>query len=280
MDIPSSSLADDFEIITALRKDNLLSTMLVEETQVTSSLLSSQLYMLHRHRDRMLTAAKAFNWPELSQRQILGLEGRIRDHLQSTYLNRELTDPLKVRVALSSDGILSVTSMKIAAVPHACLFPKTFSDLISQSDLGCPPTFRVLISPIHITPCFFTRHKTTSRSKYDNIRSKTVPVVQTVADVLDPLPIEILLFNKLGQVMEGTITTPFFYRGGRWITPAKECGGNIGTTRQYALDRRLCMEGVVEIADVKVGEKVILSNGVRGFGWGAVEELGVPTDIK
>lgn len=71
--------------------------------------------------------------------------------------------------------------------------------------------------------------------------------------------------------MEGTLTTPYFFREGRWITPAEECGGNRGTTRRWALDAGLCEEGVVGRESVREGEVVWLSNGARGFGWGVVE---------
>lgn len=71
--------------------------------------------------------------------------------------------------------------------------------------------------------------------------------------------------------MEGTLTTPYFFRDGRWITPAEECGGNRGTTRRWALDAGLCEEGVLRRESVREGEVVWLSNGVRGFGWGVVE---------
>lgn len=47
----------------------------------------------------------------------------------------------------------------------------------------------------------------------------------------------------------------------------------MGTTRRYALEQGLCEEGIVMKDSIKVGEKVVLSNGVRGFGWGIVEDL-------
>lgn len=73
--------------------------------------------------------------------------------------------------------------------------------------------------------------------------------------------------------MEGSITTPYFFRAGEWITPSAQCGGNLGTTRRYALEAGLSKDGVVTRESVQAGEKVVLSNGVRGFGWGYVEAL-------
>lgn len=79
--------------------------------------------------------------------------------------------------------------------------------------------------------------------------------------------------NLSEEIMEGSISTPYFQRGKNWVTPAARQGGNVGTTRRWAMEKGLCIEGVVERRSVKVGEVVWLSNGVRGWGWGIVEEL-------
>lgn len=82
---------------------------------------------------------------------------------------------------------------------------------------------------------------------------------------------EALLINDAGEIMEGTITTPYFFREDRWVTPAARCGGNLGSTRRWALERELCVEGVVRGKEIRDGEGIWVSNGVRGFGWGKVE---------
>lgn len=95
--------------------------------------------------------------------------------------------------------------------------------------------------------------------------------------------------------MEGSICTVYFHRpqleahyvdsdddgsaeeeegGPEWVTPELRCGGNSGTTRMYALQSGFCCEGVVRREDVRVGEKVVLSNGFKGFVGGIVCELG------
>jgi len=109
----------------------------------------------------------------------------------------------------------------------------------------------------------------------DHVRGKwsgeSIPTIDT------PLKLRILLskaVNQEGEITEGSITTPYFFRNGHWITPRASCGGNIGTTRRWAIQQGLCIEGVVNIEEVKVGETVWLSNGVRGFGWGVVETGG------
>lgn len=84
---------------------------------------------------------------------------------------------------------------------------------------------------------------------------------------------EILLVNQNGDIMEGSITTPYFWRGEKWFTPSERSGGNIGTTRRWALESGLCVEGKIRRENVEVGEGVWLSNGARGWGFGRIEDL-------
>jgi branched-subunit amino acid aminotransferase/4-amino-4-deoxychorismate lyase len=86
----------------------------------------------------------------------------------------------------------------------------------------------------------------------------------------------VLLWNASGQITEGSILTPYFYRKGKWITPAVEVedhGGQQGTSRRWALERGLCQEGIVDKKSIRIGERVWLSNGVRGFGWGRIQAV-------
>ena len=75
--------------------------------------------------------------------------------------------------------------------------------------------------------------------------------------------------------MEGSITTPYFWRNGEWLTPSEGCGGHLGVTRRWALMKSLVKEDVILAEDVEIGEVIVLSNGVRGFGWGKLEALDV-----
>ena len=73
--------------------------------------------------------------------------------------------------------------------------------------------------------------------------------------------------------MEGCISTPYFMRDNKWITPQASCGGNIGTTRRWAVEQGLCKLGVVKLDSVKRGEIIVLSNGAIGFQAGIVDPL-------
>ena len=121
----------------------------------------------------------------------------------------------------------------------------------------------VHLYPNTIKPSLLTRHKTTERPMYDSARML----------LGDPSkPEEILLQNAQGEVMEGSISTPYFWRDERWVTPAEKCGGNLGTTRRWALDKGMAVEGVVKMDEIKVGETLILSNGVHGFSFGITSQ--------
>lgn len=87
------------------------------------------------------------------------------------------------------------------------------------------------------------------------------------------LQTEVLIVNdsKEEEVMEGCKFTPYFKRDNKWITPKASCGGNLGTTRRWAVDNGLCELGVVKLSSVKCGEIIVLSNGVKGFQAGIVE---------
>ena len=148
------------------------------------------------------------------------------------------------------------------------LFPLDFDDLLTKS-----PTFRVFVSPITTTPSIFTSHKTTKRAQYDEVRSLIPATSNRSNEQRSTHFAEILLINHNGEIMEGSITTPYFQRAREWITPSAQCGGNLGTTRRYALEADLCTESIVMRESVQAGERVVLSNGVRGFGWGYVEAL-------
>ena len=81
--------------------------------------------------------------------------------------------------------------------------------------------------------------------------------------------------------MEGTFTTPYLEDQRRdgtdgvqcscFITPRAQAGGNLGTTRRWALEKDWCEEARIMKDDISIGQSVWLSNGVRGWGWGRVE---------
>ena len=235
----------------------------------------SPFYLLSLHRDRILDAAHDFGWH--GAEEILAGENGIqnlKDAVESCWvedLDKDLASrnkSYKIRLLMDPKGEFTVTATEVPKVGINNLFPKNLSALDFPSE---STSWKVFVSPVQTVPTIFTKHKTTHREVYDEVR-KYVPTwaLDTKSSVIKETMCEILLVNTEGEIMEGSITTPYFFRGGRWVTPPSTSGGNIGTTRRWALGSGLCVEGVVSAKGIRVGEAILLSNGVRGWGSGVV----------
>lgn len=120
--------------------------------------------------------------------------------------------------------------------------------------------------PVHLDssptpPSLFTSHKTTSRAHYLAARSRAG---------LASYDSEVLLWNPAGDVTEGSITNVAFWRAGRWVTPRLDSGGLGGVMRRWLLEQGAWSEGTVRKDDVRSGERVLLSNALRGVVVGEV----------
>lgn len=152
----------------------------------------------------------------------------------------------------------------------------------------------------------FTLLKTSARDMYDASRARALP-----EDPEGSVYREVMLWNEVNELTEGSLTSLYLFRGGRWVTPpvglpsffSSEvqksddaegegelrtpfagrwghsirsahvgAGGQRGTSRRWALGKGFCMEEPVSVDTVNVGEQVWVSNGVRGFGLGTVVE--------
>lgn len=79
---------------------------------------------------------------------------------------------------------------------------------------------------------------------------------------------EVILYDSERKAIDGSNSTVYFLRKGRWVTPSSAAGGLQGTTRRWALEKGMAIEAAVSIDSLVDGEIVWLSNGVRGFFWG------------
>ena len=174
---------------------------------------------------------------------------------------RSCVDFLQVRILLSRSAKLSVSYTSIPPVPFEVLYPSS----LPIHPLN-PPTWVFYVASSVTAPSLFTKHKTTFRRAYDEARAD-LPAPPDDAGTTA----EVLLYNERDEIMEGSITTPYFWRDGGWVTPCERCGGNVGTSRRLALGRKVAREGIVRKQDLRVGEVVWCSNAVRGFGWGYVD---------
>lgn len=294
-------MADDFQLFTSIRCDWSLTTVpaIHPGDLGWNSRLPSPLYMLTLHRDRMLRAASHWKWTEAVE-AIEGTDGLDRlDHFVRSTLAGRLgerwgpdCEPMRVKILLSSEGVLALEHSPVPPTPLANLFPdrlpapndSSSSDDNPQTPLGplrLTGPYDVYIDTDTTSPSAFTHFKTTTRGMYDDARRRAgLRPTDTTKEVL-------IVNRATGVVMEGSLTTPYFWRDGAWATPrvsmrpldAQEGagvggggggGGQDGTTRRWALDRGLVVERDVAAADVVDGEAVWLSNGVRGFVFGRI----------
>ena len=207
-------------------------------------------YLLPFHHNRLIRAATHFQWPQA----LAFLEGRdLARELDGFIPDR--TKPWRLRITLNCNGDFSVEANPAAPVPATNFLIPT-----SKSTL---PVWRVHVDSMQpVQPSAFTTHKTTVREQYNAARLRMGILSLTE-------PAEVLVTNARGEVMEGSITTPYFRSRSptahEWITPPLSSGGNAGTTRRFALALGFCREEVIHASDLVDGEECWLSNGVRGF---------------
>lgn len=264
----ASTHPESFQIISSLRYDPTIPSVIGQDAPGDyREPFSTPYYLLPYHRDRLMNAARHFRWEKaldfLSQdlsSLVQVFDGFIPDK----------TKPWRLRIVIDYIGTCNVEANPTASIDPRNLLP--FQAPPSQSS-----NWRVYVDSESTIPSAFTTHKTTARENYTAARVR--------AGIQSPQELaEVLVINPNGQVMEGSITTPYFRRRHlqdmssaannksipEWITPPLSSGGNAGTTRQYALDRGFCTEQVITAAELLDGEECWLSNGVRGFMRGVI----------
>lgn len=243
-------MADGFQLFTSLRYDPVL-------VQVPSSNLvhagwnrttPSPLYMLDYHRDRMLQAATHWGW-EAAVKVLEGDAGLAKlGTVIMDIIEGDQQSPRRVRVVITEDGELSASSSHVPETPLANLFPERLpppgedidgdgSNGLGGAQILRTPEYAVSVDDLSATWSDHIHFKTTQRAVYDGARQRARLELPDLKEVL-------IISEADGAVMEGSITTPYFWREGRWVTPAvraqhseeKGIGGQNGTTRRWALE--------------------------------------------
>lgn len=234
--------------------------------------------MLNYHRDRILHAAHNFGW----QKAVAALEAPdslelIKEKCMDT-VHSTLTEAkegiksaitIRLRIVISPSGSITAEGNPMPPVPLASLFPN------SLAPPEYPDPWSVYLDSQPTPPTDLTRYKTTSRTHYNDAR------VRASIDSFLATE-EVILWNPEEWIMEGSITNVYFYREdkGGWITPSTPMddltgqkegkGGTAGTVRRWLLEKGLVKVGDLKKSEVKVGELVWLSNGVRGLVLGKI----------
>lgn len=279
----------DFQLFSSLRYDPLLESIPIntENWGNDDKAEQSPFYMLPLHRDRVLKAAQYFGWDEAAA-IISGKEGftRLLAKLNEA-IPANSPGPLRVRTLLSKSGEITIETNSVPPVSSNNLFParipppreadkpKVSSLTGGALELGDNDTvdgdperkapWTVIPDTHSTTPSPYTSYKTTHRDMYNTARSRV-----GIESFTEPKEV-LLVSTAAGEIMEGSLTSAFVWRGGKWVTPSERCGGQIGTTRRWALERKFCEEGVVRVGTLVDGEECWVSNGVKGFIWGKVK---------
>ncbi|KAM5467108.1 putative aminodeoxychorismate lyase [Microsporum audouinii] len=260
-----------FKLISTLRYDpELMKGRLISPPY--SGPACSPYYLLEYHRGRLLDAARGFRWTEAIS-QVHSLAPSAEKFAET--LDAQVPDksqPWRLRIMLDHGGRLTVEASPAPSpfYSHIFFFPPqpSFSSLyIHNKDVI---RWKVRLDTQPTQPSLFTKHKTTARDIYNAARTRAN--LTSAAD-----PIEVLMYNLKGEVMEGSITTVYLKKrvgdevprgmvgDDEWVTPPLMCGGNSATTRRYALDTGICSEDIIHVDTLAAGEELWLSNGARGF---------------
>lgn len=201
-------------------------------------------YMLVYHRDRLVKAATHWGWPA-AVNAVSGDEGleRLKQLIQDVNIS-DGDKPHRVQILLSRDGTLEYKSSIIPKTGLENLFPTSLPPPSGEKQSGRgnvasrTPQYQVFLDKDSTMRSEYTHFKTTKREMYDSAMARTS------VGALDEK--EVLLINQLdSSIMEGSRTTPYFWRNGRWVTPpvatkfdmSQGSGGHDGTTRRWALER-------------------------------------------
>lgn len=142
----------------------------------------------------------------------------------------------RVRLLLSRAGRISITSQPLE------LMPRTIALMIADARVDSSDRF--------------LRHKTTRRAVYDTA------LKQARALGFD----DALFLNERGEVTECAVHNVVIAKGGRWRTPALDCGVLPGVYRRYLRSAHPEVEeALLTLEDVVSADRVYVFNSVRGL---------------
>jgi 4-amino-4-deoxychorismate lyase len=181
-----------------------------------------------RHLARLRASAKALGFDEDPQDAVAKAEDMVAGS----------DVPLRVRLALSRDGTMTVKSEIYEPLPNGAVWRLKLARTRLRST-----------DPL-------LRHKTSRRDTYARARS------EYGSDQAD----EVMLANERNEVCEGAITSLFADFGGKaLLTPALACGLLAGVLRAELIDNGAAKEAVFSYDDLRSARAVFVGNSLRGL---------------
>ena len=241
------SAPPSLQLFTSMRYDPLLLNSSENSRPDLNFITPSPFYMLAYHRDRMVEAAQHFDFDAVTAALSDGpaLHKGLLDRVKTWQTQEGAQDgPLKLRISFDKAGQMTVDFLSIPAVPLSTLYPKSLdppnaapkphpakqpfkpSPLTGGAlELGpgttalpaeppAPPLWTLRLDTQSTPRTPFTLLKTTQRTVYDASRARALP-----SNPQSSVHVEVILFNAVQEVTEGTLTSLYFFRGGRWVTP-------------------------------------------------------------
>jgi 4-amino-4-deoxychorismate lyase len=243
-------------IISTLRYDPILLQSEENSRPALNFISPSPFYMLVYHRDRLLEAAQHFEFdaviPHVQDGKAFHQE--LLDRIEEYKKNSGQDEALKLRILFEKSGKMSVEMTPVPSVTLDMLFPPSFDapskaaephpasqkpfkpSPLTGGALNLGPTdslpahpdppsstpitnstpqwqLRLDTQPTPSSPV--TLFKTTVRDIYNDSRARALP---THTEPSHSRFVEVILYNECSELTEGSITSLYVYRGGRWVT--------------------------------------------------------------
>ncbi|SCV02474.1 LAME_0H01332g1_1 [Lachancea meyersii CBS 8951] len=192
----------------------------------------------------------------------------LHTRMQSLYTDETC---YKMRVLVSHTGKMRIEAHELPSNPNRFSTPSQYflnTILGGLLDKSNDAVWDVFIDTQAMTASPFTTFKTTRRDHYNAARSRMEEMRSTIVN--SGARSEILVYNNAFELMEGSITSvavlqekpeavSFFYQ-----TPYLSTGCLCGVMRYYLVSKNLINEGQIDVRDLRVGDTVLLFNGVMG----------------
>lgn len=270
--IPFASDSNDPFIYTSIRYDPILMTS--PANTAASFRKPSPFYLLEHHWTRLQVAkwsttgfeknssCSPNNFLSSPPEFLRGLLLAVKQWQQTHPKEAEWAESLRIRWRMYPNGRITSEIWQIPRKSLHCFFPKSLDlpeNAVASTD------WTVVLDYQATEANESTMFKTSDRSEQGRARSAA-----GITNLNSPK--EVLLYDTNGSIIDGSNSTPYFYRNGRWVTPSSTSGGLQGTTRRWSLETGICFEEVIHKDSMQLGEVVWFSNAVRGYFW-AVYQL-------
>ncbi|EMR09708.1 hypothetical protein PNEG_01895 [Pneumocystis murina B123] len=199
----------------------------------------SDFFLLEKHLQRLIKASIYFGWKTIDIKQV---EEKLWDSVRSLGSSR-------VRLTVAQNGTIDIQVSPF--ISSGNLF-----GIFSKNGWKMDKPWRVYLDTIPMDDTLrpFFCHKTTYRDPYEAAR-KRLKIDKEM---------EVLLYNRYGYVMEGSICNVAFFRNHQWITPSLKEGCLPGIMRETLLQKKYIVEHSIQIYDLIDGERLLLFNSLRG----------------